>query len=222
MDCPVLIISRDRLVCLKDLIQWLESIDHTDIHIVDMASSYQPLLEYLHRSQYPVHYLKDNIGPRSLWPYIIQSICPYQYYVVTDPDILPDSLCPTDVFDYFHYLLQNYPLSKVGFGLKLDDLPDHYKFKEQVLNWESQFWRSEIIPGVYSAPIDTTFAMYRPGSHNFVLAPAARTGSPYVAHHMPWYIDSAHLTEEELYYREHASNTISSWTQDTLDAWYPL
>ena len=88
-------------------------------------------------------------------------------------------------------------------ALRINDLPDTYKHKTAVLNWEKQFWTREIEPGVYDAPLDTTFALYRP-SASFTLR-ALRTGPPYVASHLPWYQDLDALPEDEQYYMEHAS-----------------
>jgi hypothetical protein len=125
--------------------------------------------------------------------------------------VVPADECPLDALTYFEELLQQYPtISKVGFGLRLDDLPDHYAHKESVLTWEQQFWRRPLRPGVYFAPIDTTFALYRPGS-GFVIDSAVRTGPPYIARHDTWYLDLANPSDEEKYYRARAAaNTAHS------------
>jgi hypothetical protein len=99
--------------------------------------------------------------------------------------------------------------------LRIDDLPDRYSFKREVQDWESQFWEHEIEHGVYRADIDTTFALYRPGT-TYSINRALRTGPPFVARHLPWYADSANLSEEELFYREHMSETVGNWNRDAL------
>ena len=48
---------------------------------------------------------------------------------------------------------------------------------------------------------------------------ALRTGLPYVARHVPWYQDPANLTEDDIYYRDHADATISNWDRDQLPWW---
>ena len=69
----------------------------------------------------------------------------------------------TDALAFFRRLLDRYSdHAKVGFGLKIADLPKHYRFSRDVRNWEGQFWAREVEPGVYDAPIDTTFALHRP------------------------------------------------------------
>ena len=76
-------------------------------------------------------------------------------------------------------------IGKVGFGLRIDDLPPTYEFRQEVLDWESQFWLDEVEPSVYCAANDTTFALYRPSTPKGTFA-ALRTGAPYVARHIGW------------------------------------
>ena len=113
-------------------------------------------------------------------------------------------------------LLGRYPdFCKAGLGLMIDDIPECYSLHEYVLKWEQQHWESTVEPGVFAANVDTTFAAYRPRS-TFAKKPALRTGAPYVARHLPWYLDSANLSEEERYYRSHTSATINTWNQERL------
>jgi len=54
------------------------------------------------------------------------------------------------VFDYFHSLLQKYfQIDKIGFGLRIDDLPEHYMHKEVVLNRGWKLRQLEIASGVW-------------------------------------------------------------------------
>ena len=70
---------------------------------------------------------------------------------------------PDDFIEKFILLLQKYPKAlKAGFSICIDDLPDHYKLKEKVIEWESVFWKEEIEPNIFKALIDTTFAVYKP------------------------------------------------------------
>ena len=72
---------------------------------------------------------------------------------------------------------------------------------------------AEIEKELYLAPVDTTFALYRPNAsskanwhiRNF------RTGGIYVAHHIPWYNDSENLSEKELFYIKNC-RTATHWT----------
>jgi hypothetical protein len=139
-------------------------------------------------------------------------------YVYSDPDIVPVDECPPHVLGYFLDVLAAFPdRTKVGFGLKIDDLPDHYQFKQKVIIWESQFWEKKLAPKVYDAAVDTTFALYRPGA-KYDLS-AVRTGFPYVARHHPWYEDSAHPSEDQAYYLKHARPGINNWSAAQLQGW---
>ena len=73
---------------------------------------------------------------------------------------------------------------------------------------------------MFRADIDTTFALYRPlDRRRHGEGRALRTGPPYVARHLPWYLDSSNLSAEDAYYREHADPTISNWDRDQLPRW---
>ncbi|HET6277283.1 MAG TPA: glycosyltransferase family 2 protein [Candidatus Polarisedimenticolia bacterium] len=213
-DVPVIIVSRDRVACLRELVGWLEGVGLRNIIIVDMQSSYGPLVEYLRNTPHRVVRLSENIGPWAIWSNReFLAATEGRYYVVTDPDVVPAPGCPADAIGRFHELLQKYPAyAKAGFGLRIDDIPDCYKHKTAVLNWEKQFWTREIEPGVYDAPLDTTFALYRP-STSFALR-ALRTGPPYVARHLPWYQDLDALPEDEHYYMRHADTSGKAWHRE--------
>lgn len=209
---PVILVSRDRPVSLGRLVGWLERAGCENIHVVDMDSSSPDLIGYLDSSPHHVHRLSDNRGPHSLWPSgVIASITGGRPFVLSDPDVVPIEECPSDAIEVFADALQRYPtLVKAGFGLQLDDIPDDYEHASDVRAWESQFWRRRIRGRLYSARIDTTFALYRSDAE-FSLGPAARTGYPYLARHLPWYERSGRLSDEEAYYRAHAS-TVTTWS----------
>jgi SAM-dependent methyltransferase len=103
--------------------------------------------------------------------------------------------------------------------LRIDDLPEHYGEVDTVRKWESQFWEHPVAPGVFAAPIDTTFALY-PAQAEFSNAPCnLRLGHPYIVEHTPWYVDEAAPGEEELHYRTHTSTTHSNWSVPQKDSW---
>ena len=162
---PVIVISRDRLDCLRQLIDWLETADGVGpIHIVDNASTWPPLLEYLERSPHTVHRLEVNLGHHSPWVTGLVAQLSEAPFVVTDPDVVPDPACPLDALARFGEILERHPhFDKVGFGLRIDDLPDSFAHRDAVTRWEQQFWTAELEPGVFKAEIDTTFALYRAG-----------------------------------------------------------
>jgi hypothetical protein len=220
-DVPVIVISRDRLDCLQQLVAWLEHAPGVgEIHIVDNASSWPPLLDYLDRSPHTVHRLEVNLGHHSPWVIGLVASVSDAPFVVTDPDVIPDAACPSDVISHFRRILERHPeVDKAGFGLRIDDLPEAFAHRDAVVRWESKFWKDELEPGVFRADIDTTFALYRPGRDHKTFN-CVRTGAPYVAHHMPWYAATNAPTPEDVYYREHADPAIASWTGDELPVLY--
>ena len=220
---PVFIPLRDRLEPLVELLVWLESVDQHDIWLIDNASTYAPMVEFLGDTPHHVVRLGDNLGHRSPWlSGTVQRVAHGRSFVVSDPDVVPDPLCPPDVLDHFARILDRFPeIDKVGFGLRIDDLPAHYALRDDVIDWEGKFWDPaiEIEPGIYAAGVDTTFALYRSLDRRHELMRAVRTGKPYVARHLPWYQDTANLSDEDQFYREHADTTMSNWDRDQLPWW---
>jgi len=217
---PILINCRDRLESLAELVAWLERADQGPILLVDNDSTYPPLLDYYERTPHEVVRLGQNAGPYAPWTSgIVAERLAGQWYAATDPDIVPDEGCPLDALAFFHDVLRRYPdYPKAGFGLRTDDLPDRYRFAAEVRDWERRFWDEALEPGLYAAPIDTTFALYRPGV-GFQIDSAIRTGAPYLARHTAWYTDSSHPSEEERWYRANARPEVNSWNHDELPGW---
>lgn len=202
-NTPIIINNRNRLTFLKSLISSLEGANYRNITIIDNDSSYMPLLNYYDSCPYRVIRLDQNLGYNALEKIDLYNELKSNYYVYTDSDVVPDANCPTDFLEHFYHLLKKYPLvQKVGFSLRIDNLPDHYKDKDKVIKWESQFYQNEISKGIYSASIDTTFALHRPYAYisKKGIFKMIRTGGKYTAWHMPWYNDSNNLSEEEKYY----------------------
>ena len=221
-NIPVFIICRDRLDSLKVLVAYLEKIGLKNITFIDNDSIYPPLVKFLNSTKYQVIYTKRNIGHTAPWcSGFIKTLCPDIFYIVTDPDVIPDIKCPDNFITYFLNLHAKYiNYAKVGFGLKIHDLPDSFTLKQSVIKWENQFWKHELEKDVFEAPIDTTFALYKPKTFNYVLSPSIRTGIPYVAKHMPWYQNNSKLSEEEIFYRGRVNNEITSWNVDDVPERY--
>jgi hypothetical protein len=212
-NIPILIIARDRLTCLKQQVEAFEKRGYTNIIIVDNASSYVPLLEYYVTIPHRVMRMDRNYGHTVLIDQGILREFAHDFYAYTDPDIVPVEECPDNFMEHFyHILMRNRQVTKVGFGLKIDDLPEHFVHRDTVVGWEKQYWTNQMEPGVWLAPIDTTFALCRPGITPIVWQWAGRTDSPYVARHTPWYVDSNDLSFEDKYYAEHLEAAETNWS----------
>jgi hypothetical protein len=201
---PIIINNFNRLDSMKKLIDSLEIRGYTNIFIIDNLSTYPPLLEYYKTCRHKVFRLEKNIGMTALWTSGIFKQFKNDFFVYTDSDIVPIDECPEDFLLFFLNTLRKYKLAqKVGFSLKIDDLPDSYAMKEDVIYWERQFFDRKRDDFLYLAPIDTTFALYRPGAkrrHANYHIEMYRTAWPYMARHLPWYIDSENPDEEDRYY----------------------
>ncbi len=211
---PVIINNFNRITTLKMLIESLEKRNYLNIHIIDNASTYPPLLDYYGKCPYPVYRLKTNVGHLALWETDIYKKFIKHFYVYTDSDVVPIHECPDNFMEVFlKILLKHKYARKVGFSLKIDNLPDSFSGKNEVIEWERKYFENKVEDILYKAPIDTTFALYRPRSKGGANSTQVfRTAYPYEASHLPWYVDSNNLSEEEIYYITHAI-TSTMWTK---------
>jgi len=216
---PIIITTRDRLEPLLPLVAWLEKIGQQEIWFCDNQSTYPPLVEYLQATKYQVRFNEINLGHRGPWlSGLVTELGLDCHFIISDPDVVPCAECPNDVLAIFEATLNEHPeIDKVGFGLRIDDLPEHFSHADSVRLFEAQWWKSIYKPGFYFSPIDTTFAMYRPGEGH-QNQKSLRAAPPYVARHLPWYQDSANPSADARYYVEHADSLIINWERKVLPA----
>ena len=208
---PFIINNFNRLTYLQQLIAWLEKAGLRNIHIIDNASTYLPLLDYYRSLRYNVYRLDKNVGHEALWRTHVYQRFQHDYYVYTDSDVVPVEECPYDILGYYLQIFEQYPqFTKIGFGLEFSDLPDHNPRKQEVIGWEQNFWKNEIAPGLFKAKIDTTFALYKPNTMYQQWETTLRTGFPYMARHLPWYENPDDLSDEERFFIENTTE-VSSW-----------
>jgi hypothetical protein len=218
VQVPVFVTCRDRLAPLRELVAWLERAGCDEIYLLDNDSAYEPLLDWYEQTPHTVVRLGRNYRERALWeaPGVFE-LTRGRRFVHSDPDIVPDPACPLDAIERFGALLERFPaVNKAGFGLRIDDLPDHYAHKQAVLLWEAQEWRYPVGHGAYFAAIDSTFALHRRGA-GLRPADAIRTGPPYVARHTDWYLDLDDPGEEHAYYL--ARGNARNWGAVELPDW---
>jgi glycosyltransferase involved in cell wall biosynthesis len=205
LDIPVIINNFNRVVTLKKLIESLEKRGYFNIYIIDNKSTYPPLLEYYKTCRYKVFMLDRNIGTLALWKSGIIRQFESNFFVYTDSDVVPVDECPDDFMKFFLEVLKRHKLArKVGFSLKIDDIPDTNLIKEYIHSTQEPFYHYyNEAENLYRAPIGATFALYRPrGKYNHANfhIEIYRTGFPYQALHLPWYEDTGNLSAEEKYY----------------------
>lgn len=187
--------NRDLLTTTKGMVEQLMQADEVgEIIIVDCDSAYQPLLEW-YRSLRDVRVIREkNLGNRAVWKHCRDGFP----YFVSDSDLDLTGVPKDFLVRLRQKLWKEDRIIKAGLALRIDDLPDHYPHKADVIHWESQFWQDG--KEWHHAEIDTTAAMYR-GGHKFTgFGPALRLGGEYAAKHVLWYLDPEKLPEDWRFY----------------------
>lgn len=183
--------------------------------ILDNGSTYGPLLEWLDACPYQVIRVGFNAGCYGFWR-VGRHRNQTAEYIVSDSD-LDLSQVPNDAVDRLREALANNPdVSKAGLSLEIDDIPDTYRFRNDVFVWERSYWT---VPrgNAWLAGVGATFALYDPRRNEQLdkdFYSAVRLGRPYTARHLPWYLDVDHLSDELRYYYERCDN-VAYWGSRT-------
>lgn len=212
-NIPIIINNRNHLTYLLRLISSLEKRGYKNIYIIDNDSDYQPLLEFYENCDYKVYLLEKNVGFCALWDTTVFNDFQDTLYVYTDSDIELVEECPNNFLGVLQYFLEHYEAGKIGLSLLINDLPDYFKGKAEVIKWESKFSAKQEEELLYNAPVDTTFALYKPNAFGYAgMISSFRTKYPYSASHLPWYEDTDNLTLEQMYYYRNAK-TSTHWSE---------
>ncbi len=196
---------------------------HTVI-IVDNCSTYPPLLEWYKTCPYKVittEGVELVTYNRFVWEMNLPELhTTDKYYGVTDSD-LGFAGIPKDFAEVLVADIERTPtILKSGFSLSIEDLPDN-EYAVRYRKSESNNFSNKDEYGFYGIPLDTTFCVYSkdrcsnmdrthpvPGEVSpelFYLDEtyfykSHRSPEPYMAKHLPWYMDINNLTEEQCYH----------------------
>ena len=189
------------------------------IIIIDNGSKYPPLLEWYERIMNNPRYwcnveiyFHKNEGHLALWATGLYKELG-EYFIYTDADIiLPENL-PLDWKEIMYNTMMKYPeYKKIALGLRIDDLPEHYLFKNQVKRNEGRWWLEEVEPNLYKADTDTTFALMKNFGDNCY--PSLRIcREDLICRHHGWYLSLDNLDDEEQYYLDHLENTMTQYSK---------
>lgn len=212
---PVFVIARDRPSYLRRTVASLSQLSGINIYVVDHGTTDPETIDWLrHDCPFSVFW-RGNRYVHDFWKWDgLRNMAWNTQYAVTDPDI-DFSDCREDLVEACSIALSAFPhVVKAGPALRLDDLPDS-GLARRVRSWEMQFWQRELTTHVYEAPIDTTFAVYRPLRewNEFQLGPGARLGGVYQVRHMPWY-QTGPLSHELRHYRDNMLEGASHWVPE--------
>jgi hypothetical protein len=210
MKIPIVINNRNRLTTTKKMVEKLLSINSDEhIIIIDNASTYQPLLNWYEEIKGKVDVRKvSNHGHLALW-----GIGLYKelgdYFIYTDSDIELNDDFPLDWKQVMLNTLEKYNYKKVALAICIDDLPDHYRYKNQVVRNEGRWWLNEIENGLFEADTDTTFSLLKNFADNcYESLRIAR--KDLICRHSAWYLNLENLDEEEKYYLDNLGERVST------------
>lgn len=222
MNIPIIINNLNRLSCTRQLVLDLIDRGYDDIYILDMGSSYEPLLEwysYMEANEIvKILYSESNSGHRSLWEdHIIDHFHNYPWIVYTDSDIILNPDIPYKFINNMIDILDHSVIKKIGLALEINDLPNN-ELCNLIRSIEKRYWLKPTIYKdleLYIAPVDTTFAVIDPRKpYDYG---AIRIAAEYTCKHEPWYRDWNNLDKEMQFYLDHADPKISTYTQHYLN-----
>lgn len=213
LSTPVIINNFNQTNSLLPLIQWLKRAKLDNIYLIDNHSTLPGIKDYYDSLNLRVFYLEENLGPNALWRSNLSELFCQDYYIYTDSDILPISECPLDFLQHFYHLLDAHLfISKVGFGLTIHDLPDHYPFKTNIIENELKVTaKNQEFEHGYFSSLGTSFALYKPRTAGGFNLPAIRTKFPYLIKHLGWYSHPYQLRDEEKFYYQNV-RYLTKWT----------
>ena len=213
--------NRNLLTWPRSMAEKLKSEGH-QVTFVDNNSTYEPLRDWYLESGFRVLYLKENEGHTAPWNHYGREMND-DYYVVTDPD-LDISNVPSDWDALLTEAVRLTGASKCGLSLDdsripstnpawLDDMFYRYPKGGNPQSWGPVLRKGPVT--LYDRQVDTTFAVYKPGTRYHV--GGIRAGRPYTARHLPWHVvpeltgdDRAFeitLDDEFRFYLEHANDS---------------
>ena len=184
-----------------------------EIMIIDNDSTYLPLLNWYKtvKNRIDIRY-GTNDGHRAVWVRGIHKEL-LNYFVYTDSDIHLNENLPKDYKSVMNTFMQKYDMDKCGLAISIDDIPDHYALKEQIIRNESRWWLDEPEEDVFIADTDTTFCMIKNIGDN--MYSSVRIGrKDFICKHTPWYLDLNNLSEEEKFiYENHNPHFLTQYTK---------
>ena len=197
----VVINNRNRLTSTKNMVEHLLRLNPNEqIIILDNGSTYPPLLEWYKTIKCEINYI-ENHGHLALWSIGLDKTIGH-YFVYTDSDIELNNDFPTNWKEIMLEKLQKHNVNKVALALDLKEIPNFYRYKNQVLRNEERWWMNEIEDNVFEAHTDTTFFLMKNIFDNCYKS-IRLAHNNMICKHLPWYDDLSNLSEEEKYYLEH-------------------
>ena len=215
-EIPIIIPTFNQVTYAKYMVNQLQSLGIENFIVSDNNSTYPLMLEWLEElsKSCRVLHLGYNLGPR-VYSEIseVLELMP-DWFIVTDPDLIFNKSLPSTFIKDMQEAASYYQFPKIGFAMEIFNEEASNKFfnKQLVHGWEGRYWTNCIGnmkdgSPIYSAPIDTTFALHNTGILNSEVARAggttmvraARIAGNYTCEHMGWW-ENQPMTEDEFEY----------------------
>lgn len=183
---------------------------------LDNNSTYEPLLEFYETSPYRTIRLGENRGGTAAWGLLGSEIRNDDYFVIADSDYLLDDL-PDDWAEHLIEGVNRYG-GQGGCGLSMLEtrIPSQnpawiadefhlYPAGDHPARWGPQV---QLPGGFINYPVDTSFAVYPPGTSQFMSSSTGIRSAHAAVRHIPWHIvldlnpeeDSYQVLMDEEYY----------------------
>ena len=221
-DIPVLIPAFNTVTYVRDMVRQLRERGQRRIVIIDNASTYGPMRQYLAAPDEGVTVIAGahNAGPRHALVDPAQFDALPRLFCLTDPDLLLNPDTPADFLAQLAALTERMAVGKAGLAL---DIADPAALRQEsfrigprdwkIWEWEAQFWQDQAgtMPGgdpIYRASVDTTFALYNKryfDPRQFTVG--LRVAGRYTCRHRPWYPDAGLPPDEEAFYKHTARDS---------------
>lgn len=219
MSIPVILINFNRLTTTMRLVDQLLMLGYDNLYILDMGSTYPPLLEWYDQCKSITVIYHENRGHKALWTDgILKDYFREDAWVaVSDSDIELAHTTPKGFIEDMVCIAKDFRQDKVGLALDISNITNQY-LKNIIDPIERVYWQHRlphITYEVYNAPVDTTMCVVQP-LKDFSYR-ALRLGGIYTCKHTDWYIDWEHLTEEQEYYYEHANEVVATGKRHWLN-----
>jgi hypothetical protein len=205
----VVINNRNRFTTTKKMVdKLLELNPDEEIIIIDNESTYPPLLEWYREIYDKVEILYNkNEGHLAIWSTGLHQKLG-MHFVYTDSDIELNENFPKKWKQIMLNLWEKYR-KKIALAIRIDDLPNHYRYKNQAIRNEGRWWLKEIENDVYEADTDTTFFLIQNfGDNQYNSVRIAYDNM--ICRHTAWYLDLDDLSKEEKYYLDNLGSRVTT------------
>lgn len=217
MITPLIIPNFNQKAWLIQLINWWNfATGSMPVFILDNASSYGPLLEFYDHCSllFPnvtiVRY-GENSCRQNLAGFLNELDPKYQYYCISNPDILPGPTVPENFLQILKHCLDTYGYYKAGFQLANHNIPDSISIKSKILEDSADHHTNKVFIDYegkrykgHKAAIDLTFAMYSRANGGWMFPvdnqKFGHSIRVFESFHLGWYIEDKTNNPEHINY----------------------